>query len=108
MATTDHPAQLLTLDDQATRDLARADPVGFVAGLKRPVVLDEAQRAPDLLLAIKDVVDRDTRPGQFLLTGSANVLSNRRVKDALTGPDGDHHPLAAGTERDPRQRGESD
>jgi predicted AAA+ superfamily ATPase len=85
LAATDHPAQLLTLDDQVTRDAALADPVGFIAGLERPVVLDEVQRAPDLLLAIKDTVDRDTRPGQFLLTGSANVLSNRRVKDALTG-----------------------
>ena len=85
VAAKDHPARLLTLDDQVTRDAALADPAGFVAGLDRPVVLDEVQRAPDLLLAIKETVDRDTRPGQFLLTGSANVLSNHRVKDALTG-----------------------
>ena len=81
----DHPARLLALDAQVTRDAALADPAGFVAGLDRPIVLDEIQRAPDLLLAIKEAVDRDTRPGQFLLTGSANVLSNRWVKDALTG-----------------------
>lgn len=85
VAAKDHPARLLTLDDQVTRDAALADAAGFVAGLDRPVVLDEVQRAPDLLLAIKEMVDRDTRPGQFLLTGSANVLSNRKVKDALTG-----------------------
>lgn len=85
VAAEDHPARLLTLDDRVTRDAAIGDPAGFVAGLDRPVVLDEVQRAPDLLLAIKEAVDRDTRPGQFLLTGSANVLSNRRVKDALTG-----------------------
>lgn len=85
VAAKDHPARLLTLDDQVTRDAALADPAGFVAGLDRPVVLDEIQRAPDLLLAIKETVDRDTRPGQFLLTGSANVLSNRKVKDARTG-----------------------
>lgn len=48
-------------------------------------MIDEVQRAPDLLLAIKEAVDRDPRPGRFLLTGSANVLSNRKVKDALTG-----------------------
>ncbi|MCL2850216.1 MAG: ATP-binding protein [Micrococcales bacterium] len=76
---------VVTLDDKATRDAALADPTGFVAGLARPAVLDEVQRAPDLLLAIKDVVDRDTSPGQFLLTGSSNVRSNRKVKDALTG-----------------------
>jgi hypothetical protein len=85
VAAADHPVRLLTLDDQVTRDAALADPTGFVAGLDRPVALDEVQRAPDLLLTIKEAVDRDTRPGQFLLTGSANVLSNRRVKDALTG-----------------------
>lgn len=54
-------------------------------GLDSPVVIDEVQRAPDLLLAIKVAVDRDPRPGRFLLTGSANVLNNRKVKDALTG-----------------------
>jgi predicted AAA+ superfamily ATPase len=85
VAAKDHPARIFTLDDQVTRDAALADPTGFIAGLDRPVVLDEVQRAPDLLLAIKETVDRDTRPGQFLLTGSANVLSNHRVKDALTG-----------------------
>jgi hypothetical protein len=57
-----------------------------VAGLSRPVLLDEIQRGgPDLLLAIKGIVDADQTPGQFLLTGSANVLTNRKVQDALTG-----------------------
>jgi uncharacterized protein len=85
VAAEDHPARLHTLDDKATREAAIADPAGFVAGFDGPVVLDEVQRAPDLLLAIKEAVDRNSGPGQFLLTGSANVLSNRKVKDALTG-----------------------
>jgi hypothetical protein len=85
VASRDHSARLLTLDDKATRDAAITDPTGFVAALTGPVVLDEIQRAPDLLLAVKEAVDRDTRPGRFLLTGSANILSNRKVKDALTG-----------------------
>ncbi|HEX9683892.1 MAG TPA: ATP-binding protein [Acidimicrobiales bacterium] len=85
VARQDYPARVLTLDDQATRQSALADPTGFVAELPEPVVLDEVQRAPELLLAIKEAVDRDTRPGRFLLTGSANVLTNRNVKDALTG-----------------------
>lgn len=76
---------VVTLDDKTTRDAARADPTGFVAGVARPVAIDEVQRAPDLLLAIKSAVDADPAPGQFLLTGSANVLANRKVKDALTG-----------------------
>lgn len=54
------------------------------AGLDGPAFIDEVQRAPDLLLAIKDVVDRDPTPGRFLRTGSANVATSRRVKDALT------------------------
>jgi uncharacterized protein len=80
-----HPRATLTLDDRAARDAALTDPAGFVAGLDGPVLLDEVQRAPDLLLAIKDAVDRDTRPGRFLLTGSTNLLASKRINDALTG-----------------------
>lgn len=85
VATHEKPARVVSLDDKTARDAALTDPTGFVAGLAKPAVIDEVQRAPDLLLAIKEAVDRDLRPGQFLLTGSANVLTNRRVKDALTG-----------------------
>jgi predicted AAA+ superfamily ATPase len=77
--------RVVTLDDQATRTAAESDPTGFVAELPTPVVVDEVQRAPDLLLAIKQRVDDDPRPGQFLLTGSANVLTAPRIADALTG-----------------------
>jgi hypothetical protein len=82
----DHPASSISLDTQAPREAAKSDPEGFVAGLERPVLIDEVQRGgSDLLLAIKSVVDKDKAPGQFLLTGSANVLANRKVLDALTG-----------------------
>lgn len=79
ISTGDRPATVLTLDDQATRDAAAADPTGFVAGLVSPVVIDEVQRVPDLLLAIKVRVDRELGPGQFLLTGSANILTAPRI-----------------------------
>jgi uncharacterized protein len=74
----------LTLDDELTRRAAADDPAGFLDhdGL---TLIDEVQRAPELLLAIKARVDRVRRPGQFLLTGSANVLQLPRVADALTG-----------------------
>jgi uncharacterized protein len=86
IATGEHPATTLSLDNRAARDAATEDPDGFVAGLNRPVLIDEVQRGgSDLLLAIKDIVDVDETSGQFLLTGSANVLTNRRVNDALTG-----------------------
>jgi predicted AAA+ superfamily ATPase len=86
IADKDHPAQLVNLDEKAARDAALADPEGFIAGLHRPVLIDEVQRgSADLLLAVKSTIDEDLSPGQFLLTGSANVLSNRKVSDALTG-----------------------
>jgi predicted AAA+ superfamily ATPase len=85
IAATDHPMRTLTLDDDPTREAALGDPAGFIAGLHAPVLIDEIQRAPGLLLEIKKVVDRDTTPGRFLLTGSANVLSSKRIIDALTG-----------------------
>jgi predicted AAA+ superfamily ATPase len=78
-------ARVITLDDATTRAAADADPSGFVASLARPVVLDEVQRSEPLLLAIKEAVDKDTSPGQFLLTGSANILTAPRFHDALTG-----------------------
>lgn len=74
----------ITLDDQTVLEAARADPVGFIRGFDMAIV-DEVQRAPDLLLAIKKSVDEDYRPGRFLLTGSANVMTLPRVADSLAG-----------------------
>lgn len=74
----------ITLDDQTALDAAHSDPVGFIRGLDLAII-DEIQRAPDLMLAIKKTVDEDYRPGRFLLTGSANVLTLPRVADSLAG-----------------------
>lgn len=74
-----------TLDDQTTLAAVQRDPVGFIAALGRPCVIDEVQRTPNLLPAIKLAVDDDRRPGRFLLTGSANVLSIPRVSESLAG-----------------------
>ena len=79
------PARYLTLDTAAVLSAAVNDPEGFVAGLDRPVVIDEVQRAPALALAIKAAVDTDRRPGQFLLTGSAGVLALPRLSESLAG-----------------------
>lgn len=73
-----------TLDDPATLAAARSDPVTFVRGLDRAVI-DEVQRAPDLLLAIKRSVDEDKRPGRFLLTGSADLAAMATVRESLAG-----------------------
>jgi predicted AAA+ superfamily ATPase len=74
-----------TLDREPIRSAALEDPDGFMAGIRKPAVIDEIQRAPDLMLAIKLVVDRDNSRGQFLITGSANLLTFRAVADALPG-----------------------
>lgn len=82
MGTTDRT--YITLDDQTVLEAAKTDPVGFIRGLDQAII-DEVQRAPDLLLAIKKSVDEDYRPGRFLLTGSANVLTLPKVADSLAG-----------------------
>ena len=74
----------VTLDDLDAADAAHRDPESLVGGAQ-PVTLDEVQRAPDLLLAVKRAIDRRRRPGQFLLTGSANLLLMRRVAESLAG-----------------------
>lgn len=75
----------LSLDDANYLQAATKDPGGFVAGLPAMVTLDEVQRVPELLLAIKRSVDADRRPGRFLLTGSANLLQLPRLADSLAG-----------------------
>lgn len=74
----------LTLDDALTLLSAREDPIGMIRSLDRAVI-DEIQRAPQLLLAIKKSVDEDRRPGRFLLTGSANLMALPTVADSLAG-----------------------
>jgi predicted AAA+ superfamily ATPase len=77
-------AQWRSLDRAATRQAAEYDPTEFVADADL-MVIDEVQRVPELLLAIKEAVDTDPRPGRFLLTGSARVLGLRGLPDALPG-----------------------
>lgn len=74
----------LTLDDDLTLLSAQQDPVGMIRSLDRAVI-DEIQRAPQLLLAIKKSVDADRRPGRFVLTGSANLMALPTVADSLAG-----------------------
>ena len=74
----------MSLDDLDVLDLARRDPDALVRGTL-PVTLDEVQREPDLLSAVKREIDRERRPGRFLLTGSANLLLMRRVSESLAG-----------------------
>ena len=82
----DESWEYITFDDLAQAEVARADPVGFIRNLPpRRIALDEVQRVPETLLAIKQAVDEERTPGRFLLTGSANALLLPAVSDALVG-----------------------
>jgi predicted AAA+ superfamily ATPase len=76
--------RFVSLDDLDVLDAARRDPEALVGGPK-PVTLDEVQREPELLRAVKRAIDRHRAPGQFLLTGSANLLLMRQVSESLAG-----------------------
>ncbi|MDR1294885.1 MAG: DUF4143 domain-containing protein [Bifidobacteriaceae bacterium] len=79
-------ARVYTLDDATTLERVRADATTFVRQSPgRTVVVDEVQRFPDLLVAIKAEVDRDRRPGRFLLTGSADLLHVTGSHESLAG-----------------------
>lgn len=75
----------VTLDDLATLEAAREDPDGFVGQFAEPVALDEIQRVPDLMRALKKSLDKNRAPGRFLLTGSANLLALPTVSESLAG-----------------------
>lgn len=82
-----------TLDDPSLLQVAQQDPVGFVRTMDRAVI-DEIQRAPQLMLALKMSIDQDRRPGRFLLTGSANILAMPQIADSLAGRMETHTLLA--------------
>lgn len=73
-----------SLDDYDVLERALKQPDLLVQEAER-LTLDEVQRAPEMLLAIKRDVDRSRTPGRFLLTGSANLLMMRRVSESLAG-----------------------
>jgi predicted AAA+ superfamily ATPase len=82
----DRPGRLVTLDDPGVLAAARMDPVGFVEQAPaQTLVIDEIQRAPELILALKAAIDRDRTPGRFIVTGSADLLRLERSPDSLAG-----------------------
>jgi hypothetical protein len=76
--------RFFSLDDLDVVDAARRDPDVLLGGTQ-PITLDEVQREPDLLRGVKRAIDRKRQPGQFLLTGSANLLLMRQVSESLAG-----------------------
>jgi uncharacterized protein len=80
----DDKRRYVSLDDAQVLSAARSDPIGFIRNLDFATI-DEIQRAPELMLAIKDSVDRTPTPGRFLITGSTNLLALPKIGDSLAG-----------------------
>ncbi len=85
LGATEWQGTYFTLDSRVVLDAALQDPDGFISGTPVPAIIDEVQKAPDLMRAIKASVDRARKPGQYLLTGSANIITLARVSETLAG-----------------------
>ncbi len=72
-------------DNLSQREAATTDPIGYVASLPKPITLDEIQKVPEILEGIKIDIDANRVNGNFLLTGSANILDMKKAKDTLAG-----------------------
>ena len=77
--------EIMTMDDPTTLAAALADPLGFLQNLSPHAIIDEVQRAPQLFLSIKKVVDENRRERRLILTGSADVMTLPQVADSLAG-----------------------
>ena len=75
----------IVLDDVSTRINAKDDPNRFVETLQKPVTIDEIQKVPELLESLKIYIDKHRNNGDFLITGSANILDMKQTKDTLAG-----------------------
>jgi len=75
----------ITLDDTTLFSFAKNDPIGFIASLKKPIIIDEIQKVPELLSEIKKDVDQNRVNGSYILTGSANLFSFKNISDSLAG-----------------------
>ncbi|HHH52269.1 MAG TPA: ATP-binding protein [Bacteroidetes bacterium] len=75
----------LTLDDINIYAMAKNDPKGFIEKLEKPVIIDEAQRLPQLMITIKEYIDKERINGEFVLTGSASLQGFKDISDSLAG-----------------------
>jgi hypothetical protein len=96
----------VSLEETDARAFAAEDPRGFLARYPGPVVIDEAQRVPDLLSHLQSAVDRDPTAGRFVLTASQNLLQMEKVSQTLASRCGILHLLPfsrAELEQQPRR-----
>ena len=75
----------ITLDDINMYEMAKNNPKDFTELLSKPVIIDEIQRLPQLLISIKEYVDKDRINGEFILTGSASLQGFKEISDSLAG-----------------------
>ncbi|MBU1667980.1 ATP-binding protein [bacterium] len=75
----------IVLDDVSTRISAKDDPNRFVEILQKPVTIDEIQKVPELLESLKLYIDKQRKNGDFLITGSTNILDMKQTQDTLAG-----------------------
>ena len=75
----------IVFDNLSQREAAHNDPIGYIANLQKPVTIDEIQKVPEVMEGIKIDIDKHHRNGDFLLTGSANVLDMKHARDTLAG-----------------------
>lgn len=88
----------VTLDDPTTLAAAKTDPLGFLLSQNKHLIIDEVQRAPDIFLSIKKLVDEDRMQRRYILTGSSEVMALPTLSDSLAGRIEMHHlwPLSQG------------
>ena len=77
--------EYISFDDDVVTKAAKEDPIGFVQGLSKRVILDEVQKVPNIFSTLKKEVDNNRMPGRFILTGSANILRMPKLSDSLAG-----------------------
>ena len=77
--------EYISFDDDMMTKAAKEDPIGFVKGLSKRVILDEVQKVPNIFSTLKKEVDNNRKPGRFILTGSANILRMPKLSDSLAG-----------------------
>lgn len=80
-----HTHTYYTLDDWSILNIVSKDPLSFLTSNPGPIIIDEVQKAPSLLASIKQIIDRKRVAGQFVLTGSANVLNLPKLSESLAG-----------------------
>lgn len=78
-------ANYITLDNLNHYLSASNDPIGFITSLKKPVIIDEIQKLPELLRVIKEDIDNARENGQYVLTGSSNIMTFGKIGDTLAG-----------------------